>query len=356
MKSGFTLIELIVALAITAGISILLFQVYNQSMRLLTRVDSVVSTGMKINSFYDRLEKDFSGAFIPLIGDLELAKRVLEKHEGLVRTQQVRQQEQGKDGAQKTAKVQSQKVKPVTLGDIQVKRSFVCKQKNERLSQVSFITCNPLEVYKQIKPRIARVTYSLESDPLQKGQYKLIRKESKKLNLGAIKEERGFVLLNHIKSFRLELLATEPPEEKEEKKATQKKEEKSADKKTSEVKKEQKEEIKEEKPRPLKSYTEWPPEEKEKSEKKKLPRDLPEFVKVFLTYADPFVSIDKKYEFVIPIFNYRAPTKEVLDVPLLVQERLKKEEEESGPVKTQKKETKVEGQKGQPAPTAEQKK
>ena len=63
MKSGFTLIELIVALAITAGISILLFQVYNQSMRLLTRVDSVVSTGMKINSFYDRLEKDFSGAW-----------------------------------------------------------------------------------------------------------------------------------------------------------------------------------------------------------------------------------------------------------------------------------------------------
>ena len=75
MKSGFTLIELIVALAITAGISILLFQVYNQSMRLLTRVDSVVSTGMKINSFYDRLEKDFSGAFIPLIGIVGTAKR-----------------------------------------------------------------------------------------------------------------------------------------------------------------------------------------------------------------------------------------------------------------------------------------
>lgn len=347
MRPGFTLIELIVAIAITAGISVLLFQVYNQSMRVLKRVDSLVSTDMKIISFYDRLEKDISGAFIPLIGDLELAKRVLEKHEGEVRSQQVRQQEQQKEEDVKKVKGQSQKVKPVTLGDIQVKRSFICRQKNENITQLSFITCNPLEVYKQIKPRIARVTYSLEFDAAHKGQYKLMRKESKKLNLGAIKEDRGFVLLNHVKSLRLELLATEPePEEKEKKEAQEKK---GKEVKASEIKKEQKEKPKEEKLRPLKSYTEWPSEEKEKSKKKKPPRDLPEFIKVFLTYVDPFESVDKKYEFMIPVFNYQAPIKEILDVPLLVQERLKKEEEESGPVKMQKKEGKADGLKGQPA-------
>ena len=47
--------------------------------------------------------------------------------------------------------------------------------------------------------------------------------------------------------------------------------------------------------------------------------------------------VDKKYEFMIPIFNYQAPTKEVLKVPLMVQERIKKDEEGPGPAKAKSK-------------------
>ena len=169
MRQGFSLIELMVVLTISSGIALMLFQVYNQSMRILGRVDGIVSTDIRVFTFYDRFEKDVTGAFIPLIGDLELAKKMLEKHEGDVRTQQLKQQEKSAEGSDKEKKSEKpQKVKPVTLADIQVKRSFVCSQKDGKLSQLSFITNNPMEVYSEgssvVKPRIARVSYSVEPE------------------------------------------------------------------------------------------------------------------------------------------------------------------------------------------------
>ena len=360
MKQGFSLIELMVALTISSGVALMLFQVYNQSLRILGRVDGIVSTDIRVMTFYDRFEKDVTGAFIPLIGDLDLAKKMLEKHEGDVRTQQLKQQEQeGEGGESKEKSAQKpQKVKPVTLADIQVKRSFVCSQKDGKLAELSFITNNPLEVYAEspsVKPRIARVSYSIEQDKEKKGLFKLVRRESKKLKLAEIKKERPYALLNNIKSLKVELLATEPVKEPEEEEKTEKDKDpkdvkKEADKKEGDPKKEEKKE--EEKPKPLKTYTEWPAsDEKEvqsKDDKKKpSPRDLPQFVKVFLTYEDPIEEREKAYEFMIPVFSFAAPSKEVLSVPLLVQERLKKEEEEVGPTKT-KDAAQKKGEKAQP--------
>ncbi len=349
MRQGFSLIELMVVLTISSGIALMLFQVYNQSMRILGRVDGIVSTDIRVFTFYDRFEKDVTGAFIPLIGDLELAKKMLEKHEGDVRTQQLKQQEKSAEGSDKEKKSEKpQKVKPVTLADIQVKRSFVCSQKDGKLSQLSFITNNPMEVYSEgssvVKPRIARVSYSVEPEKDKKGFFKLVRRESQKFKLDAIKKERPYTLLNNIKSLKLELLATESEKEPEKKDAEKgdkvlkdTKKEGSSDKKEKTPGKEEKQE--EEKIKPLKTYTEWPaPDEKEdvksKDDKKKSPpRDLPQFIKVYLTYEDQIEGREKSYEFMIPIFSFSAPSKELLSFPLLVQERLQKEEEEGGPAK-----------------------
>jgi len=174
-----------------------------------------------------------------------------------------------------------------------------------------------LQVYKQIKPRIARVVYTLKPDPITPQAYQLLRKESTELGFSAGKKARGFVLLRNIRSIRLAFLATEP--EKKEKKKLEKHE----PGKKLQSKKIEPEKKKEEKPKPLKKYTVWPPEKKDEL------WDLPQFVNVMLNYYDPFEDMTKTYTFTFPIFNYRAPGEDVLNVPLMLQERLKKDEEET---------------------------
>ncbi len=58
-------------------------------------------------------------------------------------------------------------------------------------------------------------------------------------------------------------------------------------------------------------------------------RDLPEFVKISLVYYDSFEDRDQKYEFMMPVFNYKGPSEDILKAPLMVQERIKKDEDET---------------------------
>jgi len=323
MRYGFTLIELVIAIAISSIIGVLLFNIFSQSNRLLTKVNSIVAADMNIVAFYDRFEKDISGAFIPIIGDLELAKEVLAKHEIEVRSQEVKKEEE--QGAAKKIKP----IEPVTLKKIQVRQPFIYEQKGNNLSLFSCITCNPLQVYKQIKPRIARIIYTLKPDPMRSGTYQLLRKESKKLGFNADKKARSFILLHNIRSLRLEFLAPEP----------EKKPSLSLSKDQERVKKDQPEKAekkKKERPKPLKTYTKWPIKESKNGD-----RDLPQFVNVFLDYYDPYENVSRNYTFVFPLFNYKAPTEAILNVPLMLQERLKKEEEE--PEKKPKKKSKEPG-------------
>jgi len=320
VKDGFTLIELVIAVAISSVIGLLLFRVLNQSDRLLTKVNSIVATNMNIVAFYDRFEKDICGAFIPVIGDLDRAKKVLAKHESDVRTREVEQGEGGEEGKKEAPK---EPIKPVTLRSIQVKNPFIYEQKGNSLSRFSCVTSNPLQVYKQVKPRIARVVYTLQPDPSRPKTYKLLRKESIKLDLGAEKTIRAFTLLHNVRSLRLEFLAVEP--EKKEKPDEEKQKPGmglSKKEKDSESKKEEK---KQEKPKPLKKYNKWPVKSEKKDEE---PRDLPQFVNVFLEYFDPYEEVSRNYNFVFPLFNYKAPSEAVLNIPLMLQERLKKDEDE----------------------------
>jgi len=317
MKKGFSLIELVIALAISSGIAVTLFQIYNQTTRLLTHVDSMVSADLNVVTFYNRFEKDVTGAFVPVIGDLDLARKVLEKHEGVLRTQSVAPVAgQGEKGKQP----QPEKVKPVTLGDIQVKKLFVYESTKNNLSLFSFITCNPLEVYKQLKPRIARVSYSLQKD--DKGRFNLLRRESDKLGLKYAKAGRPYILLRNIRSLKLVFLATEPEKKKAEKTEEDNKKVQPGQK-AAPIEEKNKEE--EKKPKPLKEYDSWPIKEEDKEPM----RDLPEFVKISLVYYDSFEDRDQKYEFMMPVFNYKGPSEDILKAPLMVQERIKKDEDET---------------------------
>jgi len=162
----------------------------------------------------------------------------------------------------------------------------------------SFITCNPLQIYGQSKPRIARVIYTLDDDPRTPETKKLMRQESPQLGFESAKQARSYVLLRNIKSLRLEFLAPAPEvieEESEGKKI------KSAQTKPAK---------KQKKDQKMQTYAHWPlarDKDKDGQRTEKI-RNLPRAVKVYLQYRDPFDGLIKPYEFLFAVYNYQAPT------------------------------------------------
>lgn len=302
---GFSLLEIIIALFISSILSIMLFSILNQTSTLLNRVEGIAATDIPVITCYDRIERDITGAFIPSIGNPDAADKAFTKQ-----LKEAEEQEEKKQEEQKDKKIPQTKtpIKQVSLQDIQVKKVFVYEEKNNNLALCTFITCNPAIGYNEAKPRIARVIYTLERDHNNK-TYVLKRKESEKLGLKAAEQEgREYTLLRNISSLRFELLAPQTTEKKEQ---SAQEEQNKAETKP--------------KAAPLITYKTWPIESEESDkESKKVGKDLPQFVKVFLNYNDPINNREKKYEFMFPIFYFRAPSKSLLNTPLI---HLKREEQ-----------------------------
>ena len=316
-QRGMSLIELAIALFIGSLLSILLFNVLNQANSALVAVESLASADINVVTFYDRFERDIMGAFIPAIGDPDLADKAFAQQ-----LKQAQEQEQAASAAQsKGAPAQKKQAKNSSLKDIQVKKVFVYEEKSGNLTLFSFVTDNPATGYQQAKPRIVRVVYTLKHEP-KVATYALWRKESLKLGLKKDEQAREYCLLRNIKSLRLELLAPAA----EEKVASQQAPQKAAvqeepDKKTSAA--------------PLIVYKVWPAKNEDENKEvdkagQKIGKDLPQFVKVYLHYSDARDKQVKIYEFVFPISCYRAPSQTILNVQLihLQREEQKKQQAE----------------------------
>jgi prepilin-type N-terminal cleavage/methylation domain-containing protein len=301
MKNGFSLIEVVVAIAISSMIVLLLFNAFNQSGRVLNIVSGMISSDTKVTVFYDRFELDVSGAFIPRFGDVREVAKALAKQEQIVRVHEIERDEKSKPGEKKDP------VKMVTWGDVQLQKPFVYEQVGDNLSLFSFVTCNPLEVHDAIKPRIVRVTYRLKSDK-DKRLFVLTRAESASLLFDAASKDREYVLLNNVGSCKVSFLAEDLKEVSKEKKADK------------DVPAQQ---DKEARPLPMVKHDRWPLEQD--SKEGDAVRDLPQFVVVTLVYKDPIEEVDKTYTYTIPIFSYYGPSKEFLRTPLITQQRVKKD-------------------------------
>jgi prepilin-type N-terminal cleavage/methylation domain-containing protein len=290
-QPGVSLIELLIAMFIGSMLSVVLFSILNQASKSLVLVERIATTDLHIMTFYDRFERDVTGAFIPAIGDPDLADKAF--------AQLLKQAQSQEQGAAPGAQAEPKGAKTGSLQDIQVKKVFVYEEKENNLALFSFITDNPVAGYHQSKPRIARVTYTLKPERGAK-TYTLWRKESLKLGMKKDEHAREYKLLNHIESLRLELLAPAPVEEKA---APQKSD---VDEKT--------------KAAPLKIYKSWPINESDK-DSKKTSKDLPQFVKVYVRYVDALEHRATDYEFLFPISCFRAPSQSILNVPLIHQQR-----------------------------------
>lgn len=273
MRMGFSLIELVVALLVSSILAVALMRVLGGSSNVLKATESIITSDMAIAVFYDRFERDISGACVPPFGDPSRAKAV-KKPETPSRQPFVF----GAPAAQEPEK----KDKSVLF-----KQAFVYKVRDKQLEQLSFITCNPMESYRGSKVRLARVTYQLKPQSGSRGLYHLLRRESKNPTYGSDKDVRPYVVFTDIESLRLEFLLIE--KEPEQPKQTPKQPAQLPFKQP--VKHQQK----------TSWHETWPPAAPE-AQKKSAESGVPAYVKMHVVCQDPVERQLREYHFVFCIF------------------------------------------------------
>ena len=193
MRKGFTLLELVIGIAISSMLMVAVLVSINQVKRTLVRVDQISTAGTSIFTLRRVLENDISGAFVP------------EKF--------ANKPEPAGDAEEKKEPKEKEKHK-VFVGTFQT----AAGEGKKLLNFLTMVTCNPMQVYGESKPRIARVVYKLVKEA-GKDSYRLVRQQSTKhLDLEAFDKEgkgsiRKFDVATGLKKLYVEYFATKKSEE-----------------------------------------------------------------------------------------------------------------------------------------------
>lgn len=263
-RSGFSLIELVVAIAIAGLIMTALFQSYFVLNRVAGFLDNVIDRDLRISIIQNQLEKDLTGVFIPVqaFKQPDPKKEVQEKKEG------------EKQELQQETKLQE---KPK-----QLERIFIGNIKDKNMTMLSFITNNPVLVYEKDKgitpkPRVVRVVYRLTKDKSE-SSFILTRQESNNLAFDAFDQKsaqqiKSFEIARSIKSIHIEYLQRDEKQKDDGKKIE------------------------------YKTFTQWPkPDEREGDKQEKNPQ-VPDFVKVEIALFDEKLQREKMYNFMYQLFD-----------------------------------------------------
>lgn len=218
---GFMLLELLVATVIAALIGTALFTSFGLINRYVVAVDDYTDETIRLATMYQQLEKDLSGAFIPVAARLEP-----EKPAAPAPAPQA-QAVAGKT-PEKEKPVEKKEVKPIT-------HIFHGLNKDKNLDVLSFITDNSLQVYWSAhagkpKPRVVRVVYRLVKDKDAKDVFSLVRQEGIELDFAAYKSDgakkiRELPMIEGIKNLAVEFMVEQ--KENNEKKQSKEKQKKS---------------------------------------------------------------------------------------------------------------------------------
>ncbi|MGE0206657.1 MAG: type II secretion system protein J [Candidatus Babeliales bacterium] len=275
MKSGFTVIELLLAVTFSSMLVTLLMTSFYQINRSSARIDVAIDLDTRAHIINNQMQKDLMGAFVPRQG---------------LKKQEAEKKEQQPVPAKKDAATPEKKERPKPISDV-----FLSTNKDGMLKELTFITNNPVRIYEyaenaEVKPRVVRVMYRLEQEKNKKGSFILTRQEGVNLDVkhykkGAEGAPQTFVLAQGIKALALEYKA--PRVKEEEKKTTQ------PDKKQPE-KKEKKDE-----PVVFEAKKEWRSNEIREGKKKQ--SQLPQWITVTLTLSDEVQEQERSL-----IFNYQV--------------------------------------------------
>ncbi len=198
MKKGFILIEIMIGMVIAALLATGLLNTIMQVSRLQQTITGITSTYGRVALFDQQMERDIMGAFVPTQYDL-LPTQTGKKEETKKKTP----------------------IDKIFYG--------VSKGDGGRLDYLTFITCNPLEIFFgikdiKLKPRVARIVYRLIPDARRKNSYLLLRQEgTTNLAFNTYKEDaqgefRAYEMIDGIQNLSVRFISIEEKEDKEAKK------------------------------------------------------------------------------------------------------------------------------------------
>ncbi|HJZ24240.1 MAG TPA: prepilin-type N-terminal cleavage/methylation domain-containing protein [Candidatus Babeliales bacterium] len=193
-KPGFSVIELMIVIALASLMSLALFQSFYQSNRIVQRADLMMDVDERIIHIQDRLEKDISGAFVPLFAQAKKKKAEFEEREK-------------KEQVEQNNKNESAKKEPKEKRFMPIEKVFFCSLQGKNINELTLITSNPLIGYESTQPRIARVRYLLKQDTKNKRAFSLFRQESPELiyqTFVSTKNPRSYLIADNIKRLSID--------------------------------------------------------------------------------------------------------------------------------------------------------
>ncbi|MBA3752206.1 prepilin-type N-terminal cleavage/methylation domain-containing protein [Candidatus Dependentiae bacterium] len=211
MKKGFSLAELMVAILLASLISLSLFQLLNQTRKVVRRIVNVIEVDEPYVAFYTHIEKDVIGMFSPYSSIQAYAEK--DKKE-----EQLKKAATGKTADQKPPENSPEKgsetiaIEPVMVFDAQKENVYW-----------SFITTGGLHMLdakgaRVPSPFVRRVAYLLERDPQRPSLYRLMYRFSTEKLQGQELQGASFTpsyeLLSGIKQVQYEFTLIEIVEKK----------------------------------------------------------------------------------------------------------------------------------------------
>ena len=305
-RQGFTLIEVLVALAIAAFMTTVLFTALYQINKGTAVTDSLMTVHEKAARLQQVFEHDLSGATM-LLDNEPLSQEQTIKD---TPAEEKDKPDNKKESPEKTTEKKEKKI---------IKKIFYSTGKDNGLGTLSFISNNPLLGFwsgqegafhaGKAKPCLVRITYTLEEDQSMPGTYKLIRQESVPLYFEQ-RAGRSYEVMSGIKSvaFKYTLKTIKTKQEQPAQKDTAKTDatQKTPDKQPQKAQQPQ-EEI---------TYTSNLPtwdsdeiiqenakKEKDKEKEKKVP--IPVFVDIEVTLWDDTYEHEYTYDYSIELIAIR---------------------------------------------------
>jgi prepilin-type N-terminal cleavage/methylation domain-containing protein len=210
--AGFTLLEVIIAMAIASIVSIILFSATTQLRRGIVGVQDRIIRDERVLLIQKQFSQDLSGVFVPRVATKESNEKKKEKTP-------TKEEEAATAPDKQPAAAPTQQLVPL-------EKAFVVKHAEKNLSMMTFITTNPLPSYGSAQERLVRVVYTVEAEPGRKDAYRLMRQELASLDPSDLNKKSSatnYPMIEGIKELTIELVARIAQQQKEgEKKETTK--------------------------------------------------------------------------------------------------------------------------------------
>ncbi len=323
LVKGFSLIEVMIAMVISVGLSTILFQSLSQSNTVFQRVVTFSGLERKMTIIQQVWDREISGIFIPTVVWDEKLQNQDEEGGAKESPEEKKDEKDSKKDVNNTDKKDEKK-------DEKVPQSFVYETDEiGNLKMFTFITANATTMYGEPQVRMSRIMYRLEPDKENSGEFLLTHQQSEKLDPkrfipGSHNGIRGYQILGGIKSMKLEFLLEKQAEKPKDQNKDKKEEPAQPEKKDSkDAKKEEPKKV-----RMLEVLKDWKEEKKEdiktdekKSDKKdakevevkkeepKRP-ELPLFIHITLTIFDDVKKVHTYDYWYAPQYDIEKGTSE----------------------------------------------